>query len=373
MHILFLDKLDMTDLTGATVHKWQLIKNLSELNQICYVPVKNNSYIPKLGIHYFKIKGGALRQTITFFQQLSKRKVNILYTRNHQAGILGIWLKKIYDVKLVYEVNGILEEEIKMQHESINSHNSRKRVKEDLRVAKAADAIIAVSQQISNYYVKRGIPKEKIYIIENGVDISIFKHIENAHKRIREQLSIPEDTKIILFVGLFFNWQGIDLLIKSFKEVRQHNSKTFLILIGDGLEREKLESLSKNLDLANYVIFTGRVAYDKIPEYISASNVCISLLHPSKSGALKMWEYLACGRPVVATRMSAYHFIDKEKCGLLAEYNNIEETAKAINHLLDNPDEALSMGQNGRQYVIETHTWKMTAEKTYNVFKIIDG
>ncbi len=373
MKVLMLDKLNMSNMTGSTVHKYQLIKHLSELNQTIFVPIKYSGNTQMKGIMFFKTKGGIARQALLFARMIKKYKIEIIYTRNHYAGILGIWLKHIFGIKLVYEVNGLVGEEQKMLHGNQKIRIANKKEKRDLKVANNADAIIAVSSQIADYYYKKGISKDKVYTIENGVDTTIFKPIDNAKKTIREKHNIPENTHVVLFIGLFFNWQGVDLLIKSFKEVYEKNNNVKLLLVGDGIEKDKLISLSNELGLTNQIIFTGRVDYYQIPLYISASDVCVSLLNPSKFGAMKMWEYLACGKPVVATRMPAYLFIEKEKCGILVEHGNIGEVAKAIIHIIDNPDEAFSLGQKGREYVAETHTWMLTAKKTYEVFQKLNG
>ena len=356
-------------ITGAESHRFELIKGLANTGHEIFVPIRKKMNLGVKGVHTFTIKGGKVKQSKAFLTVARKEDIEVVYTRNYQAGELGIWLKRILGTKLIYEVNGLFYEEYLMLHGLKNKRKAKRISKNDLKVATNADAIIAVANEIKENYIKRGIIKDKIHVIENGVNEERFKLIPKVKNNICSQFNIPNDSNIILFVGHFYAWQGIDVLIRSMKYVVSSIPNAKLLIVGSGEENEKLKLLVKENNLEESVIFTGPQKYEVIPEIISSSDVCVSLLTPSKFGALKMWEYLACSKPVVATRMRAYEFIEKEHCGTLVKYGDETETANAITSIITNKKMAENMGNNGRQFVLKDHTWKIVAEKTSKVFE----
>jgi glycosyltransferase involved in cell wall biosynthesis len=145
-----------------------------------------------------------------------------------------------------------------------------------------------------------------------------------------------------------------------------------LLIVGDGPIKEELVRIAEELGISSKVLFTGIVAYERVPLYINASNVCVAPFireRNEKSGVspLKIYEYAACGKAIVASRLPGLGFAEQAKTGILVEPDNSEELADAITKVLQETELGQQMGENGRKYVMENHSWESVARRVGEV------
>ena len=138
--------------------------------------------------------------------------------------------------------------------------------------------------------------------------------------------------------------------------------------------KNKLFEIAKEINILDKIVFTGLVPHEKVHCYINASDVCAAPFvseRNEQSGVspLKLCEYMACGKPVVASRISGLEAIEEYKTGILIKPDAPVELAKAIITLLKNPHLRKKMGLKGRLYVIENRSWESIAMKTIDTFK----
>lgn len=309
-------------------------------------------------------KGQSIIDAFQFIRKIKKMSQNEPDRIIHVRSLRLAYLMSIPFLKpkcpILLEANGIWSDE--------NSGNGIKSliVKHmEYRALKKSEAIACVTPWIAQEYVNRGFSNSKFHVVENGVNTDIFKQIEDAKKVIYDKYIISPNSSLILFVGTFYPWQGIDVLIKSMPKVIENEPGAKLLIVGSGGIENNLKTLSKDLKLSNSVIFAGKLAHNEIPSIISASDVCVTLKKPMISGfsPIKLFEYLACEKPVVATKVKGFDFVNNVDCGILVEYNNEQETSDAILSLISNREKAVLMGKNGREYVLKNHTWLSAAKK----------
>jgi glycosyltransferase involved in cell wall biosynthesis len=139
------------------------------------------------------------------------------------------------------------------------------------------------------------------------------------------------------------------------------------LIVGEGSTKNELVSLANRLGIAEKVIFTGRISYENVHLFINASEICVIPYYSEKKiwgiSPLKLCEYLACGKPVVATRINGLEFIEENDCGYLVNQGSQEELARAIIALLSDPVRKQQMGNNGRRYVLENRSWETIAKR----------
>lgn len=154
--------------------------------------------------------------------------------------------------------------------------------------------------------------------------------------------------------------------------IRKRHAGTRLLIVGDGPILEELRAVAAEAGVSSCVIFTGGVAYEDVPRYINASDVCAApfIREVDKKGglcSLKMYEYLACGRPCVISRLSGIDTMDAYHCLIAVEPENTTELAEAITTLLQNDELRRQMGENGRKYVVENQSWEKVSERVADV------
>jgi glycosyltransferase involved in cell wall biosynthesis len=209
---------------------------------------------------------------------------------------------------------------------------------------------------------------DKAEIVSAGVDITIFKPAYEEGEDIRRKYHLG-DKKVVVYVGAMSAWHGAEDLIDVATKL---NEDIRFLMIGEnlGMLREK----AREKGVSSQFIFTGFVRHEDVPKYITAGDVGIAPYNPKgfkemeKYGfyfsPIKIFEYMACGKPVVASDLGIIRDIIKEnQCGLLAKPGNAEDFAEKIRMLLGDAGLRKEFGENGRKAVIERYTWERVAEE----------
>ena len=121
--------------------------------------------------------------------------------------------------------------------------------------------------------------------------------------------------------------------------------------------------LVQDMGLAEHFDFVGEVPYTEVPAYMNAMDVCISFRKGTPASPLKIYEYMLCGKAVVATDDPDNSFIREINAGLLVDPEESNEVANAIIELLKNDEFREQMGNNGRKYVLENRSWEAVARE----------
>jgi glycosyltransferase involved in cell wall biosynthesis len=224
-------------------------------------------------------------------------------------------------------------------------------------VYKHSNKILAESPKLAEYVIRMGADKDKVELLLFGVNLSQFNpHVESAD--LRESLGLCEDDLVILYIGTLFEFSGLDLYLEQFGNVIKKVPKAKLLIVGGGLLFEKLKEQISELGLSDSVILTGFKPFNMMPKFINMANICIN---PFKvTGATreiipgKILQYLACGKPVLATPLlGMVSLLSGPEYGIV--YSNISRFAEKTIELLDDPKMARAIGENGLRYVADNH------------------
>jgi glycosyltransferase involved in cell wall biosynthesis len=242
-----------------------------------------------------------------------------------------------------------------------------------------ADKIISVTAKLKVVLQKEyGVPESKIVVIPNGANVDLFKPIDT--RLARNELRLNPNDRYICFVGSLVKWLGVENVINAHPLIVAELPETKLLIVGDGELSKELKYQAMALGIADKIIFTGMVPYERVPLYINAADICVIPMaldqRNTKMGAspLKLHEYMACGKPVVAGNVEGdmQEIIDSGS-GFTVDSTNPEEMASAILTLLKNAPMIKEMGARARQIVIDKYSWKINAEHIVEVCQdIID-
>ena len=244
------------------------------------------------------------------------------------------------------------------------------------RLLKNASKVIALNKVEAEQYKSMGISEEKIAIIPNGIDLS--EYAELPPKGVfKKKFNIPEDKKIILYLGRIHKIKGIDFLVKAYAYlIKKMNCKdTVLVIAGpdDGYLKE-VQELTNRLSVSKYVLFTGPLyGRNKLEAYVDSEFYVL----PSRYETFPMTvlEAYACGKPVIGSKVGGLRdLIVDGKTGLLINVGDVEQLAKAILFLLNNEGEIEKMGSIGRQYVKYNFSIEKVVEKLEKVYEeVVEG
>jgi glycosyltransferase involved in cell wall biosynthesis len=211
----------------------------------------------------------------------------------------------------------------------------------------------------------------KITVIPLGVNVELFTQPYDS-QAARAQLGLP-DTPVIMFVGSFQMWHGLDRLVESFAHVLQEFPEARLLLVGDGPARPVVEQKIAKLGIANGVNITGIVPHARVPEMLAAADVvAVPYPHLSKElwfSPLKLYEYMAAGKAIVASRAGQIaEVVQNGHTGILVEPGNVDDFAQAIIQLLKDRAERKRLGRNARQQAIERHSWEQYVRRLEEIY-----
>ncbi|MFA5118284.1 MAG: glycosyltransferase family 4 protein [Candidatus Omnitrophota bacterium] len=230
-------------------------------------------------------------------------------------------------------------------------------------VFRHAVIIIVISDKLKNDIAAMGVAFEKIIVLPNAVDIEKFK-LECDPQEIRLRHGIQKGDKVIGFVGSFYPWHGVDFLLDAYKEVLAFRRDVRLLLIGDGQMSAKLKEQVAREGLNDYVIFTGPVSHDNLPGYLAAFDIGVMPDSNNYGSPMKIFEYMAMAKPIVAPRLSPIEsVIVHGRQGLLFPQRDKQGLVDALMQLLSDDGLCARMGSLGREKVIAEHTWVENVRK----------
>ncbi|AKB52861.1 glycosyltransferase (group I) [Methanosarcina barkeri str. Wiesmoor] len=397
--MLFLDMVRPLSLAdGSLIHRYELVSNLARLdNEIHIFTVGKTSFSSVTNVHsHYVPPGNFFSLTVNYFRNsiylLGSENFDVLYTRNPNFGFLAGVFCKSRCKRIIYELNGIPEDEKnlfrkksegdKFSHPKKRSSFSNRYVSAHSRlklfILKKAlgfsDRIIAVTPGIKvNLEKDYKIPGEKIVVVSNGANTSLFRPLEQ--ETCRRKLGLDLEIPFVCFVGNLAPWQGVEYLIKAAPFILSRFPECRFLIVGDGVMKNDLIKLSRELGVENRFIFTGVIAYDRVSLYINASDICTApfiFARNEKIGLspLKLYEYMACGKPVVASNISGvFEVLEISEGGIPVLPENPSALAECILKLLENPDLRMKLGSKGLSYVTENYSWYSVAKKVNEVCK----
>ncbi|MEA2020604.1 MAG: glycosyltransferase [Patescibacteria group bacterium] len=244
-------------------------------------------------------------------------------------------------------------------------------IQDQIRLRRA-DKVIAVSDLVKESLVKEYfLPEEKVEVIYNGIEIDKFE-IRNTKSKIRKELEVGEDNKVLLYVGRIEKEKGLGKLLRAVSNIKsqsagwQTNFK--LIIVGDGKYLGELKKLAGELGIADKVIFTGKVPYEDVPKYYAAADVFVLPSLRQEGLPMTLPEAMASGLPVVASKIGGIpNAVEDGKTGFLVEPGNVEELSEELIKVLKDDKLREHIGEEARGLAKEKFSQESMVKETISV------
>jgi D-inositol-3-phosphate glycosyltransferase len=239
-------------------------------------------------------------------------------------------------------------------------------------IAQQADMLIASTvEEADDLASLYGADPERIFVVEPGVDLSMFRPVDRADARHGIGYG---DGSLLLFVGRLERLKGVEIAIRALAllQEREHNDVRLLVLgedsrESDESEKERLKAIASSLGVRDRVDFLGSVAHHELPYFYGASEVCVMPSY-SESFGLVALEAQACGRPVVGSGVAGLRSVVRDEVsGYLVDDHDPAAYAEKIGRLLDSPVLAAQMGRRGR-LLAQRFSWTRTADRLEELF-----
>jgi glycosyltransferase involved in cell wall biosynthesis len=251
---------------------------------------------------------------------------------------------------------------------------SRERQRCEDAALRSAARVFVVSKVAKAMVVERGLPDERVVVNPNGVDLERFDPSFRG-SAVRRRLGFSAHELVFGFVGSFMAFHGVAVLAKAFVEVARDSGNARLLLIGDGDERPRAERILGGLGDEDRIRMTGRVPPTEIPSYLAACDVLVSPHvpfeenRPFHGSPTKLFEYMAAGRAIVASRVGQIaDVLEHERTALLVEPGDPKALANALKRTADDGDLRHRLGRAARSEV-QGYTWIAHAQRVVDEFR----
>ncbi|MBV5311015.1 TIGR04063 family PEP-CTERM/XrtA system glycosyltransferase, partial [Chromatium okenii] len=257
---------------------------------------------------------------------------------------------------VVYEIRAFWEDAA-VDHGTTHEGSLRYRATRALETwaIKRVDHVFTICDGLRQDIMARGLAADKITVIPNAVDIERFQLSGEADAALKQQLGL--DNAIVLgFVGSFYAYEGLDLLLDALPRLRHSHPNLRLLLVGGGAQAEPLQAQAQRLGIADQVIFTGRVPHNEVSRYYDLIDLLVYPRHSLRLTELvtplKPLEAMAQGRIFIASDVGGHRELIRDgETGWLFPAGDVAALAATIAKTLDQRAEWPALRQAGRRFV----------------------
>ncbi len=288
------------------------------------------------------------------FKEIRSFRPHLIHAHLHEGALIGSLLKRLFRIPLLFDYQGSLSGE-SLNHGFFGASSSLLKPFKALErfIDNGADLIITSSDKGRQELLHDwGISSGKVTTLIDGVDTEIFRPL--PQNEVRRELGIPENVKLVVFLGLFNRYQGVDLLLDAISLIKSEAPKIRFLLMG--FPDKEYRRKAKEMGLDGVITFTGRVDYDRAPGFLSAGDLAVSPKLALTEANGKLFNYMACGLPTVVFDNEINREILGDD-GIYVEHGKTSALAGAIISTLHNDDVMASLSAQVRERAVRMHSW----------------
>ncbi len=293
-----------------------------------------------------------LVSTMRLARAARRFRPDIVYERANLFHVAGSWTAWRHGVPLLLEVNSPLAEE-RIRFSGLRL--KRLAHAAERFVWRRADVVLPVTEVLAGYVTAAGVPRTRIAVVPNGIDLGDFAELPSR---------VPGEAVQLGFVGFVRHWHGLDRVLRGLA-AWQGTPRLDLTVVGDGPARADLESLAAELGLADRVRFTGLATREEIPRLVASFDIALQPASVAYASPLKLFEYMAAGRAIIAPdQPNIREVLEQGRTALLFDPANPEAMWQGIETLARDAELRARIGAAAREEVLRRDfTWAGNARR----------
>jgi glycosyltransferase involved in cell wall biosynthesis len=382
MRILYHHRTQAEDAQGVHIH--EIIRNLKalghEVREVALVPAEDGPHTSSER----KEKGGGwawiARMVPSVVYELMEMAYNFVGKRNLTRAVgefkpdfiyeryslytsCGVQVARRAGIPLILEINAPLSIE---QEKAGKLTFWRRARRTEAWIASHASRAITVSTPMKEIFVDMGVPADNIEVISNGVDPDQF-HGRDTSAAVKAKYGL-ERKQILGFVGWIREWHGLIELAEAMG-TWSDLPDVHLLIVGDGPARPALESAAVRAGVRHRLHVTGPVQRADMPDHIAAFDVALQPAATPYASPMKVFEYLAMGKPVVACRQpNLEEILTEGENALLFGPGDPKDLERAVREILNDEPRRKRMGKKARQTIFDRgYLWKRNAQRAVDL------
>ncbi|MDQ3704295.1 MAG: glycosyltransferase family 4 protein [Chloroflexota bacterium] len=330
---------------------------------------KLSKFLPWAGWSYLERTAYAfMLVALLLVWRLTGRRYATLYVRDAVCAAWLAVLRPLHGSRVIYEVH-----DLEASHPSKASRWPRTFWRHflpwlDRAALTRSDGLVSLTEAFKGWAASKGLRQpEHVTVIPDAYDPEVY--FPSDAQSARAELGLPQGVPIVGYTGLTFAYRGLDLLVQAFAQVRHRHPGALLVLVG-GRPHEiaELKELARRCGIPDEkVLFPGQVSQPLSARYLNASDVLVipDTVTTMTASPLKLFEYMAVGKPIVCKDMPALREILGDDSAAFFEAGSVEALATALTSMLDDPEAARRLGatalQRSAQYTYLGRAQKIAA------------
>lgn len=346
---------------GGSTHVLEVVCGFAERGNKVVLLARSRQGLGMSNVHILDVSGPSFVRYLKVFLNGLRvvRSCDVVYERTDFVGV-GALLSVLFRKPLVMETNSAIVDE--------RAPNFLKGLLSwwlNVRYGVAKQIVTTIPTLIPVSF------REKVFLTEWGFNSVSFFPINMIEAR--KALGLHQGRRIVLFTGASGPWHGLQDLLNAVPIVRKKFRDVLFLLVG---KIDKPDILGEAGKLGDSVVILPAVKYARMNLFLNSADVLVAPFNPEKFPALKkygfywsplkIFEYMAVGKPIVST-VAVERIVEDKKQGLLAKPGSAESLANAIVFMLENPKKAAKMGANARKKALKEYTWGKHVEKLSSV------
>lgn len=297
----------------------------------------------------------------------------LCHFRNAWCGLPIVEAAKSLGYRTLFEVNGLPSVELKHHYPALRGSPTLERIRQrEILTLLQADAVICPSAVTAAYLRSLGVESERLQVIPNGVEASLFR-----------STPVPDscDPLRLVYMGTLAEWQGLPVLLRALALLRRE-LPVVLYIVGSGRERQRrrLLRLVERLGLTGAVFLEQPLEHERMPAWLERAHVCVAPLGYNERNVtqgccpLKVLEYMAAGRPVVAANLPVVRELLRDGVdGLLFEPDDVEDLARKIATFLRDRALCESLASAASRRARSTFSWRTAQQRLLTLYDELLG
>lgn len=299
------------------------------------------------------------------FAEARSFRPHLIHAHLHEGALVGSVLKRLLRIPLLFDYQGSLSGE-SLNHGFFSDKSLLMKIFKGLErfIDRCADHIITSSDKGREELIYNwGIAPEKVTNLIDGVDTDIFRPYPRSEAR--RKLGIADDVKLVVYLGLFNRYQGVDLLLDVIALVKAESPEIRFLLMG--FPDSDYRSKASEMGIDDIITFTGRVDYNNAPFLLSAGDIAVSPKLALTEANGKLFNYMACGLPTIVFDNQINREILGDD-GIYVEHGNSSAMADMIISTIDSSDLMSLLSRQLRERAINKHSWSARSEQLVSVY-----
>lgn len=365
---------------GASTHITYFVKGLVEAGYEVQLITAGDPTLPAEDTYHgarlkrvISAETNFLRRAMSFSEAVTGHLADghgyaVAHFRSIWSGYPLVQAREQHGYRTLFEVNGLPSIELKYHYPALRGAPVLNKIRhQEVATLHLADYIVCPSRVTREYITSLGIPSERVTVIPNGVNTALFSPCPAP----------PDEVPLLLYIGTLAGWQGLDTLLEAIPLVLAERPAR-LKIVGKGRkeQRKALQKRIRKMGLSEWVSLEGSASHDTIPQIINQAHLCLAPLAFNDRNVtqgccpIKVLEYLACGKPLVAANLPVVReLVCDGQEALLFTPDDPADLARCILTLLNDPSLAGRLAEAGCRRVHREFTWEIAQQKLLGVYE----